>query len=103
MTILVKVYPWADCYTVPPSAHNLSCYTNRFGSAFYKFVEAIIITKRILNHGVNLTFGELLPSAVAVEKQLTKAIFKKEALQFRANTLSLARVLGPLAPILGIL
>ena len=35
-----------------------------------------MITKRILDLGVNLTVGELLASAPAVEKQLTKANYK---------------------------
>ena len=50
-------------------------------------VGATTITKRILDLGVNLTVGELLASAPAVEKQLTKAISEDEAVQFRVNTL----------------
>ena len=50
-------------------------------------VGATMITKRILDLGVNLTVGELLASAPAVEKQLTKAITEDEAVQFRVNTL----------------
>ncbi len=50
-------------------------------------VGATIITKRILDLGVNLTVEELLASAPAVEKQLTKAITEDKAVQFRFNTL----------------
>lgn len=50
-------------------------------------VGATTITKRILDLGVNLTVDELLASAPAVEKQLTKAISEDEAVQFRVNTL----------------
>ena len=39
----------------------------------------MMITKRILDLGVNLTVGKLLASAPAVEKQLTKAITKDKA------------------------
>lgn len=39
-----------------------------------------MITKRILDLGVSLTVGELLASAPAVEKQLTKAITTDEAI-----------------------
>ena len=48
---------------------------------------ATAITKRILDLGVNLTVGELLASAPAIEKQLIKAIIEDEAIQFRVNTL----------------
>ena len=41
---------------------------------------ATTITKRILDLGVNLTVGELLVSALAIEKQLTKAITKDESI-----------------------
>ena len=56
-------------------------------------VGATTITKRILDLGVSLTVGELLASAPAVEKQLTKAISEDEAVQFRVNTLGSAEVL----------
>lgn len=49
-------------------------------------VGATTITKRILDLGVNLTVGELLASAPAFKKQLTKTITKDEAIQFRVNT-----------------
>ena len=55
-------------------------------------VGATTITKRILDLGVNLTVGELLASAPAVEKQLTKAITEDEAVQFRVNTLESSSV-----------
>ena len=42
-------------------------------------VGATMITKRILDLGVNLTMGESLASAPAIEKQLTKAITEDEA------------------------
>lgn len=45
-------------------------------------VGATMITKRIFDLGVNLTVGELLASAPAVEKQLTKAITEDKAVQF---------------------
>ena len=41
---------------------------------------------------MNLTVGELLASAPAVEKQLTKVITKDEAMQFRVNTLECSSV-----------
>ncbi|MCJ1347605.1 hypothetical protein MMC31_005833, partial [Peltigera leucophlebia] len=47
------------------------------------------ITKRILDLGVSLTVGELLASAPAVEKQLTKAISEDEAVQFRVNSVDI--------------
>ena len=50
-------------------------------------VGATTITKHILDLGVNLTIGKLLASAPTVEKQLTKAITKDEAVQFRVKTL----------------
>lgn len=50
-------------------------------------VDAITITKRILDLGVNLTIGKLLASAPAIEKQLPKAITKDEVVQFWVNTL----------------
>ena len=50
-------------------------------------VGATTITKRILDLGVNLTVGELLALAPAVERQLTKAITEDEAVQFWVNTL----------------
>lgn len=42
-------------------------------------VGATTITKRILDLRVNLTVGKLLASALAVEKQLTKAIIEDKA------------------------
>ncbi len=55
-------------------------------------VGATTITKHILDLGMNLTIGELLTSAPAVEKQLTKAITEDEAVQFRVNTLESSTV-----------
>ncbi|MCJ1349183.1 hypothetical protein MMC31_007419 [Peltigera leucophlebia] len=52
-------------------------------------VGATTITKRIIALGVSLTVGELLASAPAVEKQLTKAISEDEAVQFRANSVDI--------------
>lgn len=54
-----------------------------------KSVGATMITKRILDLGVNLTVGKLLASAPAVKKQLTKAITEDEAIQFRVNSLDI--------------
>lgn len=45
-----------------------------------KFVKATTIIKHILDLEVNLIVGKLLTSALAVEKQLTKAITKDEVL-----------------------
>lgn len=45
-----------------------------------KSIRAITITKHILNLEINLTIGELLALAPAVEKQLTKAITEDEAM-----------------------
>ncbi len=53
-------------------------------------VGATTITKRILDLGVNVTVGELLTSALTVEKQLTKVISEDEAVQFYVNSLSSA-------------
>ena len=50
-------------------------------------IGAMAITKRILDLWVNLTIGELLVSAPAVKKQLTKAIIEDEVVQFEVNTL----------------
>ena len=61
-------------------------------------VGATMITKRILDLGVNLTVGELLASAPAVEKQLTKAITEDEAVQFRVNTLGSGEILEAKKP-----
>lgn len=57
-----------------------------------KSVGATIITKRILDLGINLTIGELLAFALAVEKQLTKAIIEDEEVQFRVNILGSSKV-----------
>ena len=59
-------------------------------------VGVTIITKRILDVGVSLTVGELLASAQAVKKQLTKAIFEDETVQFCVNTLGSVEVLEAL-------
>ncbi|MCJ1349891.1 hypothetical protein MMC31_008134, partial [Peltigera leucophlebia] len=61
-------------------------------------VGATMITKRILDLGVNLTVGELLASAPAVEKQLTKAITGNEAVQFQVNTLGSGEILEAKKP-----
>ena len=53
---------------------------------------ATTITKRILDLEINLTVDKLLAFALAVKKQLTKAISKNEAIQFQVNTLSSAAV-----------
>ena len=45
-------------------------------------VGATTIIKQILDLGISFTVGELLASAPAVEKQLTKVIFKDKAIQF---------------------
>lgn len=47
------------------------------------------ITKRILDLEVSLTVEKLLASAPTVEKQLTKAISKDEAMQFRVNSVDI--------------
>ena len=59
-------------------------------------VRATTITKRILDLGVSFTVGKLLVSALAVEKQLTKAISEDKAVQFRVNILDSAEVLEAL-------
>lgn len=56
-------------------------------------IGATTIIKRILDLGVSLKVGKLLLSASAVEKQLRKAIFEDEAIQFFVNTLESAEVL----------
>ena len=61
-------------------------------------VRATTITKQILNLEVNFTVGELLASVSAVEKQLKKAIFKDEAVQFCLNTLDSAEILEASTP-----
>lgn len=52
-----------------------------------------MITKRILDLGVNLRVSELRASAPAVEKQLTKVITEDETVQFRVNTLDLSKAI----------
>lgn len=52
-----------------------------------EFVGVTTSTKRILDLKMNLTVGELLALALAIEKQLTKAITKDKAIQFWVNTL----------------
>lgn len=47
-----------------------------------KSVRATTIIKRILDVGVNIAVSKLLASVAAVEKQLTKAISKDEAILF---------------------
>ena len=54
-----------------------------------ELVGATTITKRILDLGVSLTVGELLVSAPAVEKQLTKAISEDETVQFRVSSVDI--------------
>lgn len=44
-----------------------------------EFVGATTITRQILDLGISLTVRDLLTSALAVEKQLTKAISENEA------------------------
>ncbi len=61
-------------------------------------MEATTITKRILDLGVSLTVCELLASAPAIKKQLTKAISEDEAVQFHVNTLGSAQVLEAPTP-----
>lgn len=61
-------------------------------------IGATTITKKILNLEVNFTVGELLPSAPASLKQLTRAISGDEVIQFRVNTLGLAEALKTLNP-----
>ena len=56
-------------------------------------VGATTITKRILDLEVNLTIGELLTSTPAVEKQLTKAIIKDEAVQFRVSYIEVDKLI----------
>lgn len=58
-----------------------------------ELVRASTITKHILDIGVTFIVVKLLVSAAGVKKQLTKAIFKDKAIQFRINTLGLAEVL----------
>lgn len=44
-----------------------------------KFIGATIITKHILDLRINFTVSKLLTSALALEKQFTKAISKNKA------------------------
>ena len=61
-------------------------------------VRATMITKRILDFGVNLTMGELLTSILVVEKQFTKTITKDKAIQFQVNTLGSGEILEAKKP-----
>ena len=61
-----------------------------------KSVGATTITKRILYLKVSFTVGELVASAPAIEKLLTKVFSEDEAVQFCVNTLSSAEVLKAL-------
>lgn len=54
-----------------------------------ELVGATTMTKRILDLGVSSTVEELLVSALAVEKQRTKAISEKKALQFRVRSVDI--------------
>lgn len=65
----------------PKIKKNVECKKQpRVVGVFKESVGATIITKQILDLGVNLTVGELLASAPAVEKQLNKAIFEDDAI-----------------------
>lgn len=57
-----------------------------------EFIGDTNITKHILNLEVNFIVGELLVSALVVEKQLTKVITKDKTVQFWVNTLQPSRV-----------
>lgn len=61
-------------------------------NALKESVDATMITKCILDLGVNLTVSKLLASTPAVEKQLIKAITEDKAIQFRVNTLESSTV-----------
>ncbi len=61
-------------------------------------VGATNIIKCILDLGVNFIVDELLASASAVEKQLTRVISKNEAVQFLVNNLSSAKALEATRP-----
>lgn len=50
-------------------------------------IEVMTIIKYILDLGVNLTVDKLLTLALAIEKQLIKAITEDEAMQLLVNTL----------------
>lgn len=52
-----------------------------------------MITKRIIDLGVNLRVSELWASAPAVEKQLTKVMTEDEIVQFWVNTLDLSKAI----------
>lgn len=54
-----------------------------------EFIGIPIITKRILDLGVNLIVSELLALVFVVEKQLTNTISKDEVIQFCVNSLDL--------------
>lgn len=51
-----------------------------------KSIRAITITKHILNLEINLTIGELLASAPAVEKQLTKLLLRTRLCNFEESS-----------------
>ena len=70
----------------------------RIVNVLKKSVGVFTITKRILDLRVNLTVGELLASAPAVEEQLTKIIFENEVFQFYFNTLSSPKALEGISP-----
>lgn len=57
-----------------------------------EFVGATTITKCILELKMSFTVGKLLASILAIDKQLTKAIYKDVAVQFHVNTLGSAKV-----------
>ena len=60
----------------------------RIVNALKESIGATTIKKRILYLAVNFTIGKLLASTPVVEKQVTKAISKNEAVQFFLNVLS---------------
>ena len=92
---------WIAPETAIPDANNASTKRKsvekkkhpRIVNIFKKSVGATTIIKPIQNLGVSLTIDELLASAPAVKKQLTKAISEDEAIQFRVNTLGSAEIL----------
>lgn len=65
-----------------------------------KFVGATMIIKCILNLKMNLTVEELLVFALAIKKQLIKAIIEDKMVQFLVNILGLGRIFEAKKPFL---
>lgn len=84
-TILEEIMPNAPS-TIAKKTIKRKRYP-QFVNILKEFIGATIITKRILDLGINLTISKLLTLTPVIKKQLIKAISKDEIVQFYINTL----------------